>query len=139
MVPDGADGPRDEALLQVDDEEVVHPVGRIERLQKIVVHEVGRVVALEALVSGRFRRVAGNVPFAGLLAGELQVEITAAVHDEAKAPPFQFRAVRLRELVDGVFPARIVFEIQCVPLPSHVLIQPPESPSSFGRGSPWPS
>ena len=52
-----------------------------------------------------------------IFAGEFQVEIIAAVHDEVKALSFQFRAVGLRELINGVFSARIVFEIQFVRLP----------------------
>ena len=63
----GADSLRDEALLQINDKEMVHSVWRVEELHKIVIHEVRRVVALEALIFGCFRLIAGNVPLAGHL------------------------------------------------------------------------
>ena len=113
----GANSPRDEALLQINDKEMVHLVWRVKELHKIVIHEVSRVVALEALIPGCFRLIAGNVPFAGIFAGEFQVEIITVVHNEVKTPTFQLRAVGLRELIDGIIPARIVFEIQFAHLP----------------------
>ena len=100
------------ALLQIDNEQLVGTVGSVEEFYNVEVDQIGVLVALNALEDSFLGFCAVDAPGEGLLTGEVQGIIVAAIHDKVEALSLQFAAVSLAELIDGIKRTGIISKIQ---------------------------